>query len=165
MSREGWVHLDVKPTNIIMGPQPRLIDLSVARPLHELAQLRRPVGTEAYMAPEQCRPARFRELGPATDVWGLGVTLYEALAQRRPFDEDSGARFPQLTQAPAPLPDSVPSALASLVMSCLRDRPEERPAPGDLGEALEPLAGRLPAPRIGRFRPGAKTLMKSLEAR
>jgi serine/threonine protein kinase len=165
LGREGWVHLDVKPSNIIMGPQPRLIDLSVARPVHELAGLRRPVGTDAYMAPEQCDPARFGDIGPAADVWGLGVTLYEALAKRRPFEPESGERFPQLKQAPAPLPEPVPQPLASLVMSCLRERPAERPAAGELGEALEPLAERLPTPRIGRFRPGAKALTESLEAR
>jgi eukaryotic-like serine/threonine-protein kinase len=165
MGREGWLHMDVKPSNIIMGPQPRLIDLSVARPLHELPDLRRPVGTDAHMAPEQCDPARFGDIGPAADVWGLGVTLYEALAKRRPFTPESDERFPQLAQAPAPLPDSVPQEVASLVMSCLHARPSERPAAGDLSEALEPLAAGLPAPRIGRFRPGAEKLTESLEAR
>src|SRR5918992_2428656 len=97
LAREGVVHLDVKPRNIIMGAEPRLIDLSIARELHELAALRRPAGTDPYMAPEQCDPDRFGELGPPADVWGLGATLYEAISGRRPFAGlGDGERFPQL---------------------------------------------------------------------
>src|SRR5918997_1051420 len=86
LARERVVHLDVKPRNIIMGAEPRLIDLSIARSLDELGELRSPAGTDAYMAPEQCDVERSGELGPPADVWGLGATLYEAIARRRPFD-------------------------------------------------------------------------------
>ena len=71
---EGLVHLDVKSRNIIMGTPPRLIDLSVARSVEEARRLDHPVGTDAYMAPEQCDPAGRGPVGPAADVWGLGVT-------------------------------------------------------------------------------------------
>ena len=81
-SPRGIVHLDVKPRNIIAAASPRLIDLSVAMPLDQVADLREQTGTDAYMAPEQCLPERFADIGPATDVWGLGVTLFEALAAR-----------------------------------------------------------------------------------
>ena len=146
------MHLDVKPRNIIMGSEPRLIDLSIARELHELSELRTPAGTDAYMAPEQCDPALFHQIGPAADVWGLGVTLYEAIAGRRPFAGGDG-RFPQLRELPRPLGDRVPAPLAAAVMSCLAFEPGDRPAAGELGDALEPLVAALPAPRIGRFRP------------
>ena len=73
LAAEGLVHLDVKPSNIIMGGPPRLIDLSVARTLEQCATLRSPVGTDAYMAPEQATvpsdaagPAGGR-LGPRRD--------------------------------------------------------------------------------------------------
>ncbi len=56
LAGEGIVHLDVKPSNIVMGGPPRLIDLSVARTLHQAAALRSPIGTDAFMAPEQCEP-------------------------------------------------------------------------------------------------------------
>ena len=57
-----------------MGGPPRLIDLSVARTLAEAAALRKAVGTDAYMAPEQCEPDG--GLGPPADVFGLAATLY-----------------------------------------------------------------------------------------
>ncbi len=152
LEREGVVHLDVKPRNIIMGAEPRLIDLSIARPLGALGELRGPVGTDAYMAPEQCEAALFRQIGPPADVWGLGATLYESVSGRRPFA--SGAvRFPQLHELPRPLPDRLPAPVAAAVMACLEFRPADRPRAGELGDALEPLVGALPAPRIGRFRP------------
>ncbi|WP_238694258.1 serine/threonine-protein kinase [Nocardioides daphniae] len=68
----GYVHLDIKPSNIIMGAPARVIDLSVARPVTEAAALRTPIGTDAYMAPEQCDPGRLGGPTPASDVWGLG---------------------------------------------------------------------------------------------
>ena len=156
LEREAVVHLDVKPRNVIMGAEPRLIDLSIARPLGELGELTAPVGTDAYMAPEQCDPARFAALGPAADVWGLGATLYEAIAGRRPFDATT-ARFPQLSERPAPLSGRVPAPVAAAVMACLEPCPADRPRAGELGDALEPLVGALPAPRIGRFRPRRTT--------
>ena len=156
LAREGVVHLDVKPGNVIMGAQPRLIDLSIARRLDDLGSLSSPVGTDAWMAPEQCDPARFGDLGPASDVWGLGATLYGAIAGRPPFPREE-ERFPQLRTTAPPLPDRVPAPVAAAVTACLAPRPADRPTAGELADALEPLVGALPAPRIGRFRPRRTT--------
>lgn len=154
MSTRGIVHLDIKPRNVIMAGPPRLVDLSIARPLDELTTLTEPVGTDAYMAPEQCLPERFAELGPAADVWGIGSTLYEALAGAGPFPRDeSGERFPQLTRRPAPLPRRVPVEVAELVLAALEPAPADRPAAAELADALEPIVAGLPRPRLGRFRP------------
>ena len=145
---EGVVHLDVKPSNIIMDGRPRLIDLSVAR---RAGALSAPVGTDAYMAPEQCAAGA---VGPAADVWGLGATLHEALAGAPPFAPD-GTRFPQLRRAPEPLPRRVPPALAALVRGCLAPEPAARPALPALEAALQAEVEGLPAPRLGRLRPRA----------
>jgi eukaryotic-like serine/threonine-protein kinase len=140
MAGEGWVHLDVKPRNIVMTSSPRLIDLSVARRVADARRISRPVGTDAYMAPEQCDPARFSEIDPAADIWGLGATLFEALAGRQAFPADGVARFPQLRVEPPSMPAKAPPALAAAVRDCLVDDPAARPTAAELDEVLEPLA-------------------------
>ena len=163
LSYEGVVHLDVKPRNIIMAGSPRLIDLSVARPLANLA-LSEKVGTDAYMAPEQCDPARFGEVGPASDVWGLAVTVHEAFTGRLPYPRPSAEQaHPQLSSA-ALISDAVPRALRAPLAACLQPRPADRPTAAALGDELEPLVEALPAPRIGRFRPGGRQLLERLES-
>jgi serine/threonine protein kinase len=170
MHRRRILHLDVKPRNVIMAAPPRLIDLSVATSLDEVGGITDHIGTDAYMAPEQCDPARFSEIGPASDVWGLGVTLYQALARRLPFagPEDGHAllpedRFPQLAADPAPLPSDIAPALAQLVLACLEPRPADRPAPAELARALEPLVAGLPRARLGLFRPGGRVRRSDFE--
>jgi eukaryotic-like serine/threonine-protein kinase len=162
MHGQGWAHLDVKPRNIIMSSTPKLIDLSVAQPFDVARRSSSPIGTDAYMAPEQCDPARFGEIGPASDSWGLGVTLYEALAGELPFPardpdaESLAERYPQTAYAPEPLDADVLPPLRAAVHGCLADDPASRPLPAEIAEVLEPLAALLPLPRLGRFRPGAK---------
>jgi eukaryotic-like serine/threonine-protein kinase len=143
LEAERVLHLDVKPRNIIMAGRPRLIDLSVARRLGDLGRLDAPVGTEPYMAPEQCEVERFGLLGPATDVWGVGATLYEALTGAPPFPAD-GEPFPQLRHPPSPLPRHVPGRLAGLVLDCLTPQAADRPTLGELSAGLETLVDRLP---------------------
>lgn len=151
----GYVHLDVKPGNIMMSTQPRLIDLSVARRVERAAALREPVGTDAYMAPEQCDPTRQAGPGTPADVWGMGVSLFEAATLRRPFPPgDEHERFPQLRLAPEPPPQQLPPILRELLLSCLRGDPDARPSAGDASELLEPLVAALPRrPALGRMRP------------
>jgi serine/threonine protein kinase len=152
------VHLDIKPSNTIMGAPPRLIDLSVALSAAEAAALRSPVGTDAYMAPEQCAPRELGPVGPAADVWGLGVTLFKAATGELPFDEpkpgatDGPGRWPQLAEEPR-RPAATPDPLASLIMLCLDRDPARRPEPADLHSALEPILDGLPKPRLSRLRP------------
>lgn len=133
MHGEEVLHLDVKPANVTMGDPPRLLDLSLARPGLQM-RLDREVGTPAYMAPEQCRR---ESLTPATDLFGLGATLYEALTAMQPFSEgdESGAlletRYPQLREEPLPLCElrpEIPRALADVIRRCLAIDPADRPA-------------------------------------
>jgi eukaryotic-like serine/threonine-protein kinase len=145
MNTEDMVHLDVKPGNIIMGAPPVLIDLSLARPLKQAARISRPVGTEPYMAPEQCDPGNRGPIGPAADVWGIGATLHEALTGRRPFPANGdgldglAARFPQLAREPEPLPPDTPLPVAETVLRCLETDPSDRPTAAELGMSLQPV--------------------------
>jgi serine/threonine protein kinase len=157
MAGEGLVHLDVKPENVVMGAPPRLIDLSVARTLAEAARLGQATGTDGYMAPEQCAPARHPgAVGPAADVFGLAATLQHALTGAPPFprspdarhDPDPEVRFPQLTRDPEPLPRRTPPELADALRAGMARNPAQRPTAAQLAEALEPLIARLP--RRGR---------------
>ncbi|HSJ51628.1 MAG TPA: serine/threonine-protein kinase [Actinomycetota bacterium] len=140
----GLVHLDVKPKNLIMGAPPRLIDLSIARSIESAARLDVPIGTDAYMAPEQCAPSPGR-VGPPADVWGLGVTVYEALAGRPAFragdpeDPSPEARFPQLVEGMEPLPEHVPGELKTAVEASLAFEPADRPAAAEVADLVEPL--------------------------
>lgn len=136
----GWVHLDVKPRNIIMTGSPRLIDLSLARTIADARSVSSPVGTDAYMAPEQCLPDRFGEIGPAADVWGLATTVYEALTGRQAFPAQPNDRFPQLHVAPPEMPAKAPRSLAEALTAGLRPAPGDRPTALEFYDLLDPLA-------------------------
>jgi serine/threonine-protein kinase len=152
------VHLDVKPKNVLMAPPPRLIDLSVARTVEAARATRGAVGTDRYMAPEQTGTGLAREMGHATDVWGLGVTMYESLAGRRPFPDgdpsaSGAARFPQLVRGAEPLPRDVPEPLSSLIRASLERRPGDRPTAADIVHELDPLTEAIPPqPILGKVR-------------
>lgn len=160
MTTEDMVHLDVKPANIVMGAPPRLIDLSIARSFDDAASLRSPAGTDAYMAPEQCQPEVTGPVGPPADVWGLGASLYHAIAGKLPFSKGSkkanapAGRFPQLIEAAPSFEKWVPPPVADVVLQCLARDPAERPTASQLAVGLEPLVAALPSrPVIGRLRP------------
>jgi serine/threonine protein kinase len=151
MANAGYVHLDVKPDNIVMGVPPRLIDLSLARNVEKAARSQGPIGTAAYQAPEQCgdnsAPA---PIGPAADAWGLGATLFHALAGQKPFpkgnrDATGAARYRQLAEEPRPLPDHIPQAVTDLVFDLLDDDPKQRPSCAEAVERLEPVVASLPS--------------------
>lgn len=160
LAAEEVVHLDVKPDNIIMGVPPRLIDLSVARPFDRARRIEGAIGTDPYMAPEQCGTEDYRgQMGCATDVWGLGATVYHAATGQLPFprergagtSEDPYARFPQLVADPAPVPPGLPDPLGQILHSTLRKDPAARPSAMEVAIALEPLVAGLPRMlRLGR---------------
>jgi serine/threonine protein kinase len=171
MHSERMVHLDVKPDNIIMGAPPRLIDLSVAHEFERARKLKGPIGTDAYMAPEQCGSDELPVgIGPAADVFGLGATTFHSLVGQVPFPRESGARrspdpyvrFPQLRHEPEPIPRDVPAELTEVIVRSLSHDPAERPTAAEFAMALEPTVHETtkrrmrfqarPAPLLARWR-------------
>lgn len=159
MAREEVVHLDVKPSNIIMGGPPRLIDLSVARTFEQCERLRSPVGTDGYMSPEQCQLGEGVPVGPPADVWGVGATLFRAAAGERAFrkgdpeSEIPAERWPQLVEPPGALEEKAPNPIAEPIQMCLAHDPADRPAPGEVADRLELVLADLPKPRISKLKP------------
>jgi serine/threonine-protein kinase len=106
------------------------------------------------MSPEQADPETHGGPGHEADVWGLGATLFHAVAGYRAFDKgDPDAdrladRFPQLVQRPRTLPDDVPAPVVEVVLAALDRRPAARPLPSELADALEPVVADLPTPRL-----------------
>lgn len=134
---QGFLHLDLKPSNVIVCQGlARFIDLSVAR---RPGRGPKGVGTRMYMAPEQ---ARGGTLGPAADVWGMGATLYEAATGTPPFEYLEGHRYDQLERRADPIRAHrrVPAALAAAVDACLEPDPAGRPAVLELAHELEAFA-------------------------
>jgi serine/threonine protein kinase len=127
--RKGFIHLDIKPTNVIVvRGRPVLYDFGSAR---KQGAPRPPhvAGTDAYIAPEECLRG---DVTPASDVFGLGVTLYEMLTGDLPFPRKTPRNpFPQATASPVRLRQrrkDIPAGLDELVMACLAREPAERPA-------------------------------------
>lgn len=149
LAGEGVAHLDVKPSNIIAGSPAKLIDLSVAMGLDEAAALDHPVGSEEYMAPEQCAPGERGVPGTASDVWGLGATLFRAACGYRAFDRD--VEFPQLREAPKAMPTSVDPRFQRIVLDAMAPDPADRPTPRQVADRLEPLIATLPSARLSGF--------------
>lgn len=145
LSEQGVIHLDIKPSNVILAAPVRLIDFSLAREVDQVRDLTVPVGTTAWMAPEQCDPVGRGGPTSASDVWGVGATIYYAVSGRRPFPAaaDDGSmeeRYPQLTTVPRPLPDATPAALGELVMSMLHREPKDRPSAREAHRRLSELS-------------------------
>jgi serine/threonine protein kinase len=141
MHRHDWLHLDVKPDNVIVDHgKAVLIDYSLAgRP----GDGRPGAGTRGYLAPEQ---ARGRGLSPATDVWGLGMTLVAALTDEAPYGDeatwDTRRRWP-LVHRPMPTApeglDALPDEVRDLLTACLDLDPAARPTMRELTRHLDLL--------------------------
>lgn len=153
LEQAGWVHLDIKPDNLIMGVPPRIIDLSIARTVERAARTRGVLGTDPYMAPEQCGTEELAgRIGPPADVFGLAATAWRAATGADPFPREPGAgdsddphdRFPQLHAPPPEPPRDLPAPLADLLLAGLARAAGDRPTAREFAVGLEPLVAELP---------------------
>ncbi|MBA2340398.1 MAG: serine/threonine protein kinase [Pyrinomonadaceae bacterium] len=149
--RLGIVHRDLKPSNIMMGERGVcVLDFGIAKVLATAssdATLSRThlttgsgaiIGTPRYMSPEQCLG---HKVSTASDLYSVGVLLYEMLTGRPPFTDAlaSAVLVKQATKLPPPLPslrDDIPHGLTSAVHTLLAKRPEQRPTTAALAGAL-----------------------------
>ncbi len=128
----GFIHRDIKPQNIMVTPdgQAKLTDFGIVRVM-EAAGLTNSgivLGTADYLAPEQ---ARGDPLSPASDLYSLGVVLYEMLAGRPPFVGSSAVQVAMQHTTSVPPPPSkynprIPRALELVVKKALQKEPERR---------------------------------------
>ncbi len=162
--RRGIIHRDVKPGNLMVVGGPvgggemtvKLTDFGIARAVEQtrITQVGSVVGTAAYLSPEQVRG---EEATPATDVYALGVVLYQFLTGRLPYEGSTLAELAVRQQNESPLPpstynDEVPETLGGAVLRALERRPEpplrqrrrvgRRPSPRPSRRGRDPADGR-----------------------
>lgn len=149
--RKGVIHGDVKPANMLITDDGRvkLMDFGMARLASHDTKATPLAGTPAYWCPEQImgKPQDAR-----SDLFSLGIVLYEMVTGQRPFDADSLQGICSRVLSSTPLPpshanSSVPAAFDDLVARCLAKDPAARHAAAEaLAQELYPLARRAPAP-------------------
>jgi serine/threonine protein kinase len=138
---QGVVHRDVKPENVLLtkAGRAKIADFGLARALDQssLTTEGRIMGTAVYMSTEQVRGQRATA---ASDVYAMGVMLYEAITGTRPFTADSqlGYLYQHAEVAPPPpvIRGRYPAALASLALACLAKDPNDRPTMTEVARRL-----------------------------
>ena len=141
----GVVHRDVKPANILLGPDGAyLIDFGIAREAaaSTITRTGTVVGTPPFMAPEQIRG--HRTLGPPADIFALGGVLAFASTGRHPFGEGDNTSLAYRIVHEAPDLDGVEDEIVkALIMACLAKKPEDRPTADQVRARLGAVATRM----------------------
>ncbi|WP_062429601.1 serine/threonine-protein kinase [Herbidospora daliensis] len=155
----GVVHRDFKPGNVLLGPDgPRVVDFGIARPSESETITGGPIGTPAYMAPEQIAGQR---ASAASDVFAWGATIIYAATGRAAFGADSVASVLHRIMTVDPDVSGVPAPLRGLVARCVAKDPAIRPSARDLlltlvGAAPDPLRAGEAAAHGGPFGTGPR---------
>ena len=152
--RRGIIHRDFKPQNVIVDDEGRakVTDFGIARAgASDMTQTGSILGTAQYLSPEQ---AQGHAVGARSDLYSIGIILYELLTGRVPFEADSAVTIAlkQVSEAPIAAEPSinprVTPELESVVLRALAKEPRERFADADeFIAALEAAASRIPSPR------------------
>ncbi len=130
MHQQGFIHCDIKPNNILMARSGSIKIIDLGQSCRIGTTKPRIQGTPDYIAPEQVRR---KPLGPKTDIFNLGATMYWALTGQNiptliPKKEDGpGLVIPKNCPAPHEIRKKVPIGVSKLVMDCVKDNPAERP--------------------------------------
>jgi len=128
----GVVHRDLKPQNIMIDKQgnARIMDFGIARSLESKGTTRPGVmiGTPEYMSPEQ---TEFREVDQRSDIYSLGIILFEMLTGRIPFEGETPISIAMKHKSekppdPAKLNPQIPEDLSQIILTCLKKNREER---------------------------------------
>ncbi|MHC4063591.1 MAG: serine/threonine-protein kinase [Planctomycetota bacterium] len=164
---EGLVHRDIKPSNLLLDGQGsvKISDFGVVQALESTTWVTgtgHHIGTPAYMSPEQCKGERAT---PASDVYSLGVTMFELAAGRLPFTVEGGSPFAQmLKHISEPAPDlqayapQVSERFALVITRCLQKTSAQRYLDGDaLSAALDLASHPLTQPAETRARAARRT--------
>ncbi|MFC4071236.1 serine/threonine-protein kinase [Actinoplanes subglobosus] len=142
----GVVHRDIKPGNVMLCPGGvKLLDFGISAAAGEPDDddTGLSFGTPAYAAPERLdgKPAE-----PATDLYGLGVLLFEMVTGDPPYDVNTWEELAAAqAHGPTPLPDTLPARLRELILRCLDDNPSRRPTAAQARRALTRLVPSAPA--------------------
>ncbi|HEY1827880.1 MAG TPA: serine/threonine-protein kinase [Acidimicrobiales bacterium] len=141
----GIVHRDVKPSNILLGNDGRALlgDFGIARFVDATTFTvdGTTIGTVAYMAPEQLED---HGVGPAADIWSLGMVLLECLTGRRIYEGTSAEIIARRLAGPVPLPGDLPVPWKLLLSGMLDHRPEQRLDGGQVASMLTSPAYSVP---------------------
>jgi serine/threonine-protein kinase len=129
MHQRGFVHCDIKPNNILLSKAGsiKIIDLGQSCKIGTVKP--RIQGTPDYIAPEQVRR---NPLGPKTDIFNLGATMYWAITGKNvptliPKKNEYGLPITEHLRAPHEIKKRIPAGISKLVMDCIKENPAERP--------------------------------------